>query len=398
MMKTTKVLSLIAAGFCFLAMPSVFAQTDHIEVNRDENGKIVRGPYLASQPEQNWFIELGAGPSMYLGGLNDNTAKRIAPAIDLTVGKFLTPEIAIRLAGTYTPKYREFSQGNEYNFYYWGVRADFMWDMITTIGGYKTKRVYTLLPYVGAGYAQLGDSNYISGTTHAFTLTAGLINKFRLCDWVDFNIELRGTAATGFHDRIYNWKLGIDAPVTVLGGFTFNLGKRRFVRASTYAADQVAAATAAKDAQLAALAAAKAKVDQENENLKKQLDELSHAVPDTVVRTDTVNITKFPEVVVFFDLAKSTLNPKEESHFKTFVYYVKYTIANGSTVTLVGSADKQTGTAEANKRLSKERAELVKKMLVESYGIPADKLETTSDPAGSRFDTQEMNRCVYVRF
>lgn len=407
-MKTKHILSLVAAGFCFLALPSMaFAgERKDYETNRDENNKIVKGPYLTTHITKNWFIDLGVGPSIYLGGLIEDWGKGICPVIDLSVGKWLTPEMAVRIQGNYTPKFKQFYkgpetstlyEGKELNFYYYSIHADFMWDLLTSFGGYRWNRVYHLIPFVGVGYSQLGESNYFPSVSHEFTLHGGAINKFRLCDWVDFNLEIRGSAANYHHDRIEQaYGTSIDVPFSVTGGFTFNIGRREFQRASTYAAEKVSAAVAEKDAQLAALAAAKAATDAANAALIKELDALKNAKPDTVV-VEKAGKANLEDVIVFFELDKAVLTDQEDMHFKSFVYYVKYAIASGDNVVLVGSCDKQTGTAKYNKKLSKRRADFVKKLLVEEYGLPADRIEAIGEGGTTKFKKQALNRNVTVR-
>lgn len=161
---------------------------------------------------------------------------------------------------------------------------------------------------------------------------------------------------------------------------------------------EIAAAIAEKDKKIAAVEDERAKLAREIEELQAQLA----AKPDTtpIVVVNNIDAGEFPpEVIVFFELNKSTLDPKEDSHFQTFVHFVKQSIKAGKKVTLIGSADKQTGSRKTNMRIAQERAELVKRMLVLEYGIPAGELETISEGgSNNRFDIQDMNRCVYVRF
>ena len=55
----------------------------------------------------------------------------------------------------------------------------------------------------------------------------------------------------------------------------------------------------------------------------------------------------------------------------------EYAKNNTETITLVGYADRQTGTPDYNYKLSERRAEAVKKILVEKYGISADRIKAS---------------------
>ena len=61
------------------ASPAVNAQENG---NRDENGKIVRGPYETNQFGDNWFIGVGGGINILLneGDVAENI--KISPSID----------------------------------------------------------------------------------------------------------------------------------------------------------------------------------------------------------------------------------------------------------------------------------------------------------------------------
>ncbi len=401
-----KIISIfVLLAVCAFAMPSeLSAQT---ETNRDESGAIVRGSYLTNDFWDNWFIEGGVGAGIYIGGHNRDFGKRIRPTFEIGFGKWITPSIGVRAAFNLAPKFTQYPYAVENKFYYYNAHADFMWNLMNAIGGYKSDRVYSLIPYVGAGYSQIGDDQmggkqFFSGVSHAFALDAGIINKFRVSRVVDLNLEIRGTAATHTHDRIANKHTTIDCPLQVLGSITFNLGGKRFIRATTYANDAVnaavAGAVASRDAELAALKAEKDRLAAENAKLNEELQRQIKEAQEAAAKMNK-NGEFPPESFVFFNLNKSTLDMKEDAHFPAFVYYVKESIKAGKKVVLVGSADKKTGSAQTNMRLSQKRVDKVKKMLVEEYGVPADQLETVAEGStNNRFEKNDLNRCVYVKF
>ena len=87
-------------------------------------------------------------------------------------------------------------------------------------------------------------------------------------------------------------------------------------------------------------------------------------------------------VYVLFDLGKSALSKAQRIN-------LQYAAAS-----IEAYADNKTGSAETNKRLSSQRAETVKKCLVEEFGVPATMLRVDvkggvdnmfyNDPALSR--------------
>ena len=115
----------------------------------------------------NWFISGGVGAQMYFGD-NDGKAdfgKRLAPALDIAVGKWFTPGIGLRVsynglqakgatpdAGDVYVKGGTFSNG-----YYkqkWNLanfHGDVMLNLSNMLCGYNEERVYSFIPYAGAG-------------------------------------------------------------------------------------------------------------------------------------------------------------------------------------------------------------------------------------------------------
>ena len=64
-------------------------------------------------------------------------------------------------------------------------------------------------------------------------------------------------------------------------------------------------------------------------------------------------------------------------------------------VTIVGYADKDTGTAEYNMGLSKRRAEAVRTSLVNDYGINPDRLSVAAEGSDVQpYDVNNWNRIV----
>lgn len=101
--------------------------------------------------------------------------------------------------------------------------------------------------------------------------------------------------------------------------------------------------------------------------------------------------------VVYFDLAKSDANNAKgiEAAIKEAADLMK--TSPDAKITVVGYADKGTGTPATNKRYAKERAESVAKKLVKEYGLDAKSI--TVDSKGDTvqpFEENDKNRCVII--
>ena len=91
-MKNVRIIlgTLILAAF----MAGTATETSAKNSNRDENGKIIRHPYLTNGLWSNWFVGAAGGVNVFFDGAYDPA---IAPALDITVGKWVTPSVGARV-------------------------------------------------------------------------------------------------------------------------------------------------------------------------------------------------------------------------------------------------------------------------------------------------------------
>ena len=67
-----------------------------------------------------------------------------------------------------------------------------------------------------------------------------------------------------------------------------------------------------------------------------------------------------------------------------------------ATYTINGYADSATGTPSFNQKLSLERAQVVKDLLVKKYGISADRLKVAAGGSVDKFGQPILNRVALV--
>ena len=77
------------------------------------------------------------------------------------------------------------------------------------------------------------------------------------------------------------------------------------------------------------------------------------------------------QIVLFFDLAKDTLNKNELAHLHAFASK----LSPDAKLKVTGSADSGTGNEKINTKLSTNRAQLVVDILTKQYGIPLENIE-----------------------
>lgn len=84
-------------ALCAVAISPIFAQNSNVE----EKVEYSADKYKVETNRfwNNWFISLGAGGQVYFGDHDKqiDLKKRIAPALDVAVGKWFTPGIGVRI-------------------------------------------------------------------------------------------------------------------------------------------------------------------------------------------------------------------------------------------------------------------------------------------------------------
>ena len=79
-----KVISILAIALMTI---SAFAQ----ESNRDEDGNIVKGPYVTNAAGDNWFISIGGGANFTMA--RETKFSFGGPAININIAKWFTPDV-----------------------------------------------------------------------------------------------------------------------------------------------------------------------------------------------------------------------------------------------------------------------------------------------------------------
>ena len=115
----------------------------------------------------NIFVGVAGGVNLYFGE-NDSEGKfgkRLAPAMDIHVGKWFTPSIGARVgyaglqakgwtsAGTLYAKSADGGLFRE-KFGVMYLHADAMWNFSNAVSGYKESRTWNFVPFVGVGWAR----------------------------------------------------------------------------------------------------------------------------------------------------------------------------------------------------------------------------------------------------
>jgi outer membrane protein OmpA-like peptidoglycan-associated protein len=396
------------AAALIAATPSASAQ---VESNRDEFGNIVRGPYETNSFGDNWYVGVGGGINYIL---NDNFDGKIAPSIDANVGKWFTPAIGMRIGyqgigiqmWSDTPGLLGSTLNNDRNQYlqklgYMYFHGDFMWNISNTIGGYNDNRFWNFVPYVHTGYFRTYGEGGVDFADNEIAAGVGLLHNLRLSYRLDLIIDMRATAVKGMAIN----SNGLTILPSVTAGLAVDLGWPEFVRTGTIiGALEIANAekTQILETAIIALEAANAALEVENAGLQKKNNNLTKQM-DNLKNQPKFDPAAFLEgmshAAVYFDIGKATLSEKELHHLD---FLAKNLIATADKdtkiyVTIMGSADSNTGTVRRNQHLSEARGKYVFDLLTTKYGISGDRLIVKSEVVKADANPA-LSRAVLITF
>ena len=266
-------------------------------------------------------------------------------------------------------------------FDYMNFHGDVMFNLNALFGGYNEDRVYEIIPYLGAGLTH----NYTKPHRQALALNAGIINRFRISNAIDINLELSAMGAEDKFDGTVAGK-GYDGVFSATLGLTYHFPKRGFNRPTPQLIS--ALELSAMQQQIAEMAAA-------NQQLESAL---TAAQNKPVEVTETEVVVTDPNIAprtVFFKIGSAEVSPREVMNISYLAKQMQE--FPNTTYTVNGYADSATGTPEFNKELSLKRAQAVVDVLVMDYGIPANRLKISADGGVDKFGQPILNRVVLVK-
>ncbi|MDE5568985.1 MAG: OmpA family protein [Muribaculaceae bacterium] len=344
-----------------------------------------------STSRDNWFIQVGAGVASPFVENSGSGHGHFTANYNAAFGKYISPYLGWRVSFYGGALHNQ--PGTYQKFKYANANVDFMWDMFNSLGGVNTKRVFSIVPFVGLGgtfgwdYRPdgtiMGNDGKAKGNMWALPVSAGLQLNFRLGKYVDFFVEGRGQF---YGDNFNNIPGGrpVDINLTVTGGLIFKIGGDDFKSYNpcdylgyiSNLNNQVNDLRGALATTSAALAAAEAQLP-------------CPEVQETVIVQETAPLMS----TVRFTLNSARISNMEMVNVYNTAEYLK---ANPEQkVIIVGYADKDTGSSAYNMSLSKRRAEAVKKALVDKYGISADRLTVKAEGSDSQpYSENNWNRIV----
>lgn len=337
--------------------------------------------YYSDSHKNNWFISIGAGGQTFLTEHVGDAQYTLA--MDFAIGKWISPYLGFRLSAMGGALHTNWplAEGVMTHMRYAAVYGDIMWNMFNTFHGYNEDRVFSIIPFAGAGGIYSFHNTPYNNKTYAFPITAGIKLNFRLSHYVDFFLEGRGNLIGDHFNGIVEGT-EVESVISAIGGFSIKFGKDRFKAYDAYA-DQMVIGD----------------LNNRVNALRAQLNECESRVvecspcPEAVVEEVTViepaACSQELTGVVRFTINSAVVSNEEMVNVYNIAQWMK---SNPScNISVIGYADKATGTPEYNKQLSQRRVESVVKLLTEKYNIDRKRIQIIANGSDSQLYPKNNN-------
>lgn len=336
--------------------------------------------YYAESSKDNYFVSLSAGVQKCVDPFgSDNNATFAA---NVSVGKLINPIWGVRgmvsfgKADLYSNRYVDATgvipgewRNIEKNFV--AVRADMMFNISNAVAGYNPDRNFEVYAFMGPGL-NIAKAE-MAGNADAKALingSAGLGAAYNINNKWALNLEVRGEIADSpFGDLSSTYANGF---VGASFGATYFFGGKKFVKVTNEALLVAANGDIKKYKELlaaeqATLAATKDELAKEKAALAAANDELAKEKAKAPVEVEVAG----PRAV-FFTIGSAKIDAKGKVNIGLAADIMK---ANPDVKYIVkGYADKATGSARTNQKLSDKRAEAVYNALIKA-GVSESQIE-----------------------
>lgn len=326
----------------------------------------------------NWFISVNAGAQFsYLYPESSQEFKdRISLSGQAYVGKWFTPGMGMRLA------YNGYDfKGHHGKLNYMNLHVDALMNVTNMVMGYDSERFYNMIPYVGMGAVRVFDLN-----NYSFGFNAGLLNTFRINDSWKLNLEMGALLADKQMDGLTGPKRAFDDIFSLTAGVTYTIGGDTWNNSP-----DISSLLMMNAAEVAALNDALMQEQNTNRNLRNQLAQK----PREVIKEKMVSADcAFVPQSIFFNLNSAKIaSHKDMVNLKAVAETAK---ADNVKLRIVGYADKATGNAQYNQKLSLHRAQTIADELIK-LGVDKSNITVEGQGGVDTLNPSTYNRRVIIQ-
>ena len=369
--------------------------------------------YVSEKATDNIFVSVTGGISMTNSGKSEGKFGSPAPHITVSVGKWINPVWAIRAQGglwrtnfdTFWSKGTIGSNGqllgseNSYHKNVGQLRLDAMFNISNAIWGYNPDRLFNLSVFAGPGltiakgngafevvtdetsgtwYKKLAGDNgagaYINGSV-------GLQGKFNVNKYWDIDVEARGELASSYLGYLSSSRTAAGLYFGV--GATYTFGGKKFVPYTS---------KVDIDALNAEINKYRSELEQAQTDLASAKNAVANAEPE--IREVVKEVQVAGPRAIFFKIGSAKLDDYGKVNIKLAAKILKENPDKKYKV--AGYADKATGSASWNQKLSEKRAQVVYDALI-AEGVDKDQLELVGfGGTENMFGKNFLNRVVIL--
>jgi len=391
---------------CLLATFGCFAQSStgqkmldskNVQGNTQNNKyAVVTNDFLS-----NWFVSAGGGTALYFGDRSSEMkfTDRLFGTFNLSVGKWFTPGIGVRLNGQMLFVKTSCTSGVHGNGWYdqstglykqkfdaFNAGGDLMFNVSNLIFGYNSKRLYNLVPYAGVGIIFTRDKP----RDNEMSLSVGLLNTFRLCSNIDLNFDVRGIMfGDGLNGNILGGKN--DGMLSMSLGLTYKFGSKGHIAWDHYR--PVASNLRYTEAQMDEIRGKINALQGENAQLAERVNHQPKGVDTVFVGEKNSQI---PPVLVLYRVGQATLTQDMRVNIGFFVQQFK-SLKTKPHFVVTGYTDKS-GSFAINEKLAKMRAFAVFNCLTREFGLDASffKMDYKVGASNLFYDNPALNRAAII--
>lgn len=340
----------------------------------------------------NWYLQLQGGGSLTFSEDHKKASlgDLISPHFALSAGKYFSPAVSARLQlGGWKSNNYNAAAKDTYSRDYLQVNVDGMLNLMNTFTPYTHDKFFNIYALLGVGYVHgFKNDDMNMGRTNSIVPRAGFMFDFRVNDRVNLNLETVGNLMADNFNGIVGGKK-YDGTFNVLAGVTYKLGKRSFDVVDVVDPTEINKLVNEIRAQQATLSERNATISQKNNQITDLQAQLASR-PNVVVE-ESVNEEVVMNAVVVFKLGSSQLQDNQEINIYNAARFFQEN--PDMDIVITGYADKSTGSAAVNQRISEQRAEAVKKIMVSKFNINAARITTQgSGDKVQPFDNDAWNR------
>jgi len=346
-------------------------------------------------PSKNWFVGVGANANVYLykdAWKESKVLQKPTLGGELFVGKWFSGKFGARLnlaAGSMQSWYDKAADDFWFKSNFGLARLDLMLDFTNLFRSYSPDRFYSLIPHVGVGGAyafnpKVGglkvspwDNN--KDTYASLLFGGGLLNTFRLSRVVSIYVDLKMDVVNSKFDvqPIGGSSSKFNGLLSPSIGLVFNLGKAKAAPVVAPVIEEVAPPV------------------QQQQETPPPPPPAPKPQPQPQPQPQPVVAPAPYPYNVFFRIGKSVVDADQQANIANTA---KYMNDNPTTkVKIVGYADKGTGSAAVNLKLSEQRAKAVAKVLVDKYKISSDRISVDwKGDTVQPFSVNKQNRVAII--